>query len=158
VGYCVYDLGKQKAVVLNVMGNLYLDSLESPFTTVERILKKVGNAITIIDFHAEATSEKKALGLYFDGKVSAVFGTHTHVQTADEQILPKGTAFITDLGMTGPKDSVLGADPKPAVERFITKMPARFRPAKGKCSLNGIILCIDDKNCLANSITRIQIE
>lgn len=157
-GFCIYDMGRTKILVINVMGNLYLDALDSPFETVDNILKNNEDMITIVDFHAEATSEKRALGYYLDGRVSAVVGTHTHIQTADEQILPKGTGYITDLGMTGPSESILGAEIKPAVERFITKMPTRFKPAQGKCSLNGIILCINDKNCLTISIKRIQIE
>lgn len=157
-GYCIVDFGRTRVCVINVMGTLYMDALENPFTTVDKIVAEVGKMITVVDFHAEATSEKRALGYYLDGKVSAVLGTHTHVQTADEQILPNGTAYITDLGMTGPAQSVLGAEVKVAIDKFITKMPARFRPADGNSALCGTILQIDDKNCLATVIKRIHLE
>lgn len=157
-GYYIVDTGRTQVCVVNLMGTVYMDALDNPFLKMNKILSEVGNCTVIVDFHAEATSEKKALGYYLDGKVAAVCGTHTHVQTADEQILPKGTAFITDLGMTGPSVSILGVDSKPVIQRFLTKMPARFTPAPGPCTLNGVILDIVDKTHLANSIKRIQIE
>jgi hypothetical protein len=110
----------------------------------------------MVDFHGEATSEKMALGYFLDGKVSCVFGTHTHVQTADEKILPKGTAFITDIGMTGPFDSVIGQNKESIVERFLTSIPHRFEVATGDIALNGIVVSVNDKTGSAEKILRIQ--
>lgn len=155
-GYCIYDTGKNRICVINMMGTLFLEALENPFTKIDKILKEVGPAITLVDFHAEATSEKKAFGYYLDGRVTAVVGTHTHVQTNDAEVLPKGTGYITDLGMTGAKCSVLGIEKEVAISRFITKMPTRFKAADGKAVLSGVVLCINDKNCLTNSILKVE--
>ncbi|CDZ23638.1 putative protein ymdB [[Clostridium] cellulosi] len=157
-GYCIVDMGKFRVCVVNLMGTVFMDALANPFEVMDDILSKVQDAFIIVDFHAEATSEKKAMGFYLDGKVSAIFGTHTHVQTADEQILPNGTGYITDIGMTGPSLSVLGVDPKLVIRRFVTKMPVRFQNATGPASMCGIILCIDDKNGRTISIEKICVE
>jgi len=157
-GYYIIDTGRVQVCVINLMGTVYLDSLASPFFVIDDILSKIGRSIVIVDFHAEATSEKKALGYYLDGRVAAVYGTHTHVQTADEQILPRGTGYITDIGMTGPSVSVLGVDPQLAIKRFVTKMPVKFQNAPGPCALCGVILCIADKTGLVNSINKVRIE
>ena len=157
-GYYIVDKGRTQVCVVNLMGTVYMDALANPFMTMDHILSKVGSGPVLVDFHAEATSEKKALGYYLDGRVSAVYGTHTHVQTADEQILPNGTGYITDIGMTGPSASVLGVDPQQAIRRFVTKMPVRFQNAPGPCALNGVVLCIDDKNKQAISIEKVRIE
>lgn len=146
--------------ILNISGRTFMQPLDCPFRTVDReigILEKYTNII-IVDFHAEATSEKIAMGLYLDGKVSAVVGTHTHVQTADEKILPKGTAYITDLGMTGPINSVLGVKSDTVIKKFITQMPVRFEVAKGKVQLNGVIIDIDEETGKAVHIERISLK
>ena len=109
----------------------------------------------IVDFHAEATAEKIALGYYLDGKVTAIFGTHTHVQTADEKILPNGTAYITDIGMTGPEHSVIGMDVKASIKRFETTLPERYKIAEGNCIFNGVIFELDDKTSKVTDIKRI---
>lgn len=153
------DTAKARVCVVNLLGTVFMDSLESPFTAADRILSQLDkDIITLIDIHCEATSEKKALAFYLDGRVTAVFGTHTHVQTADECILPNGTAYITDLGMTGPELSVLGVEPELAIKRFVTKMPVRFANAKGACVMSGIILDINNKTYETNSINKIQLK
>jgi hypothetical protein len=157
-GYYIIDTGRTQVCVVNLMGTVYMDSLDNPFLAIDSILGEVGKAIVIVDFHAEATSEKRALGYYLDGRVAAVFGTHTHVQTADEQILPHGTGYMTDIGMTGPSNSVLGVDPALVIQKFVTKMPVRFTSAPGECSINGVILDIDDKTHFTKSITKVRIE
>lgn len=157
-GYCIVDMGRLRVCVVNLMGTVYMDALSNPFSVIDEILNKVKNAFIIIDFHAEATSEKKALGYHLDGKVTAVYGTHTHVQTSDEQILPGGTGYITDIGMTGPINSVLGVDPKLAIRRFVTKMPVRFKNADGPAALCGVILCINDKNGSVISIEKVCVK
>jgi 2',3'-cyclic-nucleotide 2'-phosphodiesterase len=145
--------------VLNLQGRVFMTSIDCPFTTgsaaVEHIRKQT--QVIIIDFHAEATSEKQACGWYFDGRVSAVIGTHTHVQTADERILPKGTAFITDVGMTGPHDSIIGSVPELALDRFLKQMPIRLEPASNNLRICGAIVDIDETNGLARSIERINL-
>ena len=111
-----------------------------------------------VEFHAEATAEKLAMANYLDGRVAAVYGTHTHVQTADEQILDKGTAYITDIGMTGPYDSIIGMDKDASIKRFVTSLPERYKLADGKCMLNGCIFDVNDDNCRVVSIKRITIR
>ncbi|MCG8500122.1 MAG: TIGR00282 family metallophosphoesterase [Firmicutes bacterium] len=159
-GYKILRVKNKKAAVVNLAGRVYLDALDCPFQTIEKQLKiisKVTNII-IVDFHAEATSEKTAMGWYLDGKVSAVYGTHTHVQTADERILPKGTGYITDIGMTGPYNSVLGVQKEIIINRFITHLPQRFEVADGPAQLNGIVLEIDESNGKTTSINRIIVK
>ena len=145
--------------VLNLQGRVFMASIDCPFTTglsaVEHIRKQT--PVIIVDFHAEATSEKQAIGWYLDGHVSAVVGTHTHVQTADERILPRGTAYITDLGMTGPHDSVIGSVPDLALDRFLTQIPGRLEPASGNLRICGAIIEIDESTGHALSIERINL-
>ncbi|MEG0691560.1 MAG: TIGR00282 family metallophosphoesterase [Oscillospiraceae bacterium] len=157
-GYYLYDGGSFQLLVINLIGVSFMEPVASPFDVIDDILAQVSAKYVLVDFHAEATGEKKALGYYLDGKVSAVVGTHTHIQTADEQILPKGTGYITDLGMTGPIDSVLGVCPDSIIQRFKTHMPTRFEVAEGKCQLDGVILNLDEKNGSCKSITRINVR
>ena len=133
---------------------------ENPFIIAKEIINKIKNQVDMIfvDFHAEATAEKIAMGNFLDGNVTAVYGTHTHVQTADEKILPKGTAYITDIGMTGPKNSVIGMDIQASIKRFETTLPERYKIATGECFLNGIIFEIDDNTNKVNKIKRINVE
>ena len=133
---------------------------ENPFTVAEDIIEKIKNNvdIIIIDFHAEATAEKIALAYFLDGKVTAVFGTHTHVQTADEKILKNGTGYITDIGMTGPKDSVIGMNKEASIKRFLTSLPERYKIADGEAFLNGCIFEINDEKCRVTNIKRININ
>lgn len=161
-GYCLADFGAFSVAVINLSGTVYLEKLnaENPFTEIDDLLRKAesdGAKIIIVDFHAEATSEKRALGLYLDGKVSAVFGTHTHVQTADEQILPQGTGYITDLGMTGPKNSVLGVKSEIIINRFKNKDQSKFVFAEGECMLCGCIFDIDVATGKTREIKRVLI-
>lgn len=147
-GYCVADFGKFKMAVINLSGKIYLERVgaENPFIWADKLIKRAnddGADIIVVDFHAEATSEKIAFGLYLDGKVSAVFGTHTHVQTADEQILKGGTGYITDLGMTGPKNSVLGVKSDIIINRLKDNDMSKFEFADGECKLCGCIFDID---------------
>jgi len=148
-----------RIAVLNLQGRVYLPSIDCPFVTGEAAVAEVGKKtnIILVDFHAEATSEKQAFAWYMDGRVSAVVGTHTHVQTADERILPRGTAYITDLGMTGPYDSVIGSIPDLALERFLRQMPARLEPATGNPRFCGAVVEIDEASGLALSISRINV-
>lgn len=146
-----------KIGVINLEGRLFMHNIDCPFRAADREIEEMrGKAdIICVDFHAEATSEKKALAYYIAGRVAALVGTHTHVQTADEQILTGGTAYITDLGMTGPLDSVIGARKEVAIERFLTGMKQSFQAAKGKSALCGAIVEIDEKNKRAVAITRV---
>ena len=157
-GYTVYDFGRIQVGVINLMGCMYLERPDDPYTVVDRLIKKLDTKICIVDFHAEATAEKLALAYYLDGKVSAVFGTHTHVQTADEQILENGTGYITDVGMTGPVRSVLGVQPELASKKFKDKLPLRFDLASGECKMNCILFDIDDKNGKTISLKRMEIR
>jgi len=147
-----------KVGVINVQGRVFMEALECPFrTAAEAAAELVQNTkIIIVDIHAEATSEKVALGWYLDGRVSAVLGTHTHVQTADEKILPKGTAYITDAGMSGPCDSVIGRKVQDVLERFLSCVPVRFEVAQDNIQLHGVLLDIDENSGKAKTITRIQ--
>ena len=147
-----------KIGVINVQGRVFMEAIECPFRTsrqAQEALSKETNII-IVDIHAEATSEKVALGWYLDGKASAVLGTHTHIQTADERILPGGCAYITDVGMTGPFDSVIGRRIEDVLERFVTSVPTRFEVAKENIQLQGAVLDIDENTGGARSIVRIQ--
>jgi len=158
-GFCVIDTGRVAVCIINLIGTVFMDSYESPFLTADSILKQIGgDVITIVDFHAEATSEKRALAFYLDGRVTALFGTHTHVQTADEEILPGKTGYITDIGMTGPSVSVLGVESKLAIQRFLTKMPVKFVNAGAPFIISGVIFDIDNKNKTVNSVKRLQIK
>lgn len=156
-GVCVFDAGSFRIAVVNLQGTVYQDSLACPFRTMDRILEETDTPLVLVDFHAEATSEKNAMGYYLDGRVSAVFGTHTHVPTADERILPKGTGYITDLGMTGPIESVLGVKPENVLNRFLTKLPTRFEIAQSACKMDGILLQLDKNTGKCHDISRICI-
>lgn len=158
-GFQTIKVKKQKILVINLIGRVYFPiHFDSPFEVVDRILKKKNRdiKIVIIDFHAEATSEKVALGKYLDGRTSLVFGTHTHVATSDCQILPGGEAYVTDIGMIGPSDSVLGADYKEVINHFLTQMPWRYRLASGPCLFNALIVDIDGKSGKAKTIEKIE--
>lgn len=157
-GYSTVDMGFLKVGIINLSGCVYMDNCGNPFATVDEILQKLTDCkIILVDFHAEATAEKRAMGFYLDGRVSAVFGTHTHVMTNDAQLLPAGTAYITDLGMTGPKNSVLGVKPEISIEWLRTGMPARFDTADGECMLNGCIFEFDDKTGKALSVEPVSL-
>ena len=153
-GVYLLDMLKFKLAVVNIMGTAGMEPLKNPFDTIDEILKKLDTPNVILDFHAETTSEKRAMGFYLDGRVSLVAGTHTHVQTADEQILPNGTAYITDLGMCGPKQSVLGVKPEQVIARFRTAMPTRFENPDGVQIVCGIALELDEKSGKAKNIER----
>lgn len=157
-GYNIYECKGKKIAVINIMGRVDINILtENPFLKAKKIIEKIKNKVDIIfiDFHAEATAEKIALGYYLDGKATAIFGTHTHVQTADEKILPNGTAYITDIGMTGPYNSVIGMDRGASIKRFVTSLPERYKLADGNCMLNGCIFEVNDENCRVMKINRI---
>ena len=144
--------------VLNLMGRVFMLSIDDPFSVALREIERLRERTRIIfvDFHAEATSEKLAMGWHLDGKVTAVVGTHTHVQTADERILPKGTAYLTDAGMTGPHDSIIGVEVEAALGRFLTALPAKFETATANPRLNAVIIEADDKTGRAIDIERLQ--
>ena len=133
---------------------------ENPFVIANEIVEKIKDKtdIIVIDFHAEATAEKLAMAYYLDGKVTAIFGTHTHVQTADEKIMPNGTAYITDIGMTGPKESVIGMNKEASIKRFVTSLPERYKIAEGEAKLNGCIFEINEDNCRVTNIKRINLD
>ncbi len=158
-GYGIYMAGiDRKIAVINAMGRVFLQPLDCPFRVVEEILQEInGQAdIIIVDFHAEATSEKLAFAHYFDGQLQAVLGTHTHVQTADARILPGGTAYITDIGMTGPYDSILGMDKNMVIKKLITQRPVRLEVAKGPLQFEAVVLYMDDVTNKVNKIERIS--
>ena len=144
--------------VLNLAGRIFMQPIDCPFVTAKKHIAKLREKtkVIVVDMHAEATSEKKALGWYLDGEVSAVLGTHTHVQTADDEILPQGTAYISDAGMTGPFDSVIGIDKEIIIERFLTQMPNKFDLAKDDIRLQGVVMDIDAESGKAKSIERIS--
>ncbi len=150
--------GDTSVGVINVMGRVFMLNIDDPFAVVLREIEAMRQRTRIIfvDFHAEATSEKMAMGWHLDGKVTAVVGTHTHVQTADERILLKGTAYLTDVGMTGPHDSVIGVEIEPALGRFLNGMPARFETATANPRLNAVIIEADEKTGLATDIERLS--
>ncbi len=154
--------------VLNLQGRVFMSPSDCPFRTADREIERLAQLdpgdgagpvrIILVDFHAEATSEKQAMGWYLDGRVTAVLGTHTHVSTADERILPKGTAYITDVGMTGPHDSVIGMDKQAMVQRFLDGLPARFEVAEGDTQLNAVLVDADEATGLARSISRLRLR
>lgn len=159
-GFGVYksEFNGIKIGIANILGTVFLESLKSPFETLDEVIAQMQDChIRIVDFHAEATAEKRALGFYADGKVSAIFGTHTHVQTSDETILPLGTGYITDVGMTGVIDSVLGVKKEISIERFSKKLPIKFQNASGPCKMECIIFEIDEKTGKAAKIERLRI-
>ncbi len=146
--------------ILNLSGRVFMGTYDCPFQVAKREIERLKKEVKtiIIDFHAEATSEKIALAWYLDGQVAGIIGTHTHVQTADEQILPNGTAYITDVGMTGPSISVIGIKKEQAIERFLTQMPIRFEIPRGPIQLNGVVIDIDEEKGLSTSIERLQMK
>ncbi len=160
-GYNIYECKGKKIAVINLIGRVDINILtENPFLEAKRIIEKIKNQVDMIfvDFHAEATAEKIALGYYLDGLVTAVFGTHTHVQTADERILPSGTGYITDIGMTGPKESVIGMNIQASIKRFETALPEKYKIADGECIFNGVIFNVDDKTFKVTDIKRINMN
>ena len=160
-GYNIYECKDKKIAVINLIGRVDINILtENPFLEAKKIIEKIQNEadMIFIDFHAEATAEKIALGYYLDGKATAIFGTHTHVQTADEKILPNGTAYITDIGMTGPKYSVIGMNIQSSIKRFETALPERYKIAEGDCILNAVVFDIDEKTSKVKEIKRIYMQ
>ena len=157
-GIGIYECNNKKIAVMNFLGRVDLNVLtENPFVMAKEMVEEVHESVDMIfiDFHAEATAEKIAMGRYLDGKITALWGTHTHVQTADEQILPNGTGYITDLGMTGPKNSVIGMDEKVSFKRFETTLPEKYKLEEGECILNAVELEIDDTSNKVTNIKRI---
>jgi hypothetical protein len=159
-GFYVADTPAGPVAVMNLMGRVFMPPVECPFLEAERILKRIGSGtrVILVDFHAEATSEKVALGRFLDGRVSVVLGTHTHIQTADETVLPGGTAYLSDVGMTGPIDSVIGIKTELAVGKFLTGVPRRFEVAGGAGQVNGAVIEVDSVSGRARSIERILIR
>lgn len=150
------DCGRCTVTVINLQGTAFMDALESPFTALDRLLVDAGR-ITLVDFHAEATSEKRALGFYADGRVTALVGTHTHVRTADAQILPHGSGYMSDVGMTGVIDSVLGAKKEIVIDRFLSKLPIPFELAEGPAAFCGVVIEADEKTGRCLGLTPVQI-
>lgn len=159
VGIINVDTGRRVISVINIMGNTFMDnSLECAFECADKMLEKAEGRIKILDFHAEATGEKRAMGYYLDGRVSAIFGTHTHVQTSDAQVLPNGSGYITDVGMTGTIHSVLGVKSEIIINKFKTKLPARFDLADGECKMECVVFEIDDNTGKTLSCEAMRIE
>ena len=157
-GYAVCDMGSVKIGVFNLAGNAFMEG-SNPFVAADEVLKNLSDCrIILCDFHAEATGEKRALAFYLDGRISALFGTHTHVQTADEQIMPKGMGYITDLGMVGTVQSVLGVDPENIITKLKTGMPTRFENNGGECMLNACLFEIDKTGGRTTAVERISIR
>ena len=160
-GYNIYECKNKKVCVINLIGRTEMGvQSDNPFIKADDIIKEVKEKVDyiIVDFHAEASAEKIAMKYYLDGRITALYGTHTHVQTADEEITQKGTAFISDIGMTGPINSVIGMDIDASVKRFVTSLPERYKLAEGNCMFNGCIIEINDETCRATSIKRIYIK
>lgn len=157
-GYTIVSADGFKVLCINILGTVFMDSLTSPFEAVDAILaREEGNYdVALLDIHAEATSEKLAMGFHFDGRITAIFGTHTHVQTADERVLPNGSGYITDIGMTGPKDGILGVDKECVLYRFLTKMPKRYVVAEGEIEAQGAIFDIDPFAGKTASVKRVK--
>jgi 2',3'-cyclic-nucleotide 2'-phosphodiesterase len=149
----------QPVGVVNLMGRVFMQNLDNPFAVALREIESLQPRprVVVVDFHAEATSEKQAMGWHLDGRATAVFGTHTHVQTADEQVLPGGTAYITDTGMTGPHDGIIGVEREAALSRFLTGLPARFDPAGGNPKLHAVVLQADETTGRARSVARLSL-
>lgn len=155
-GYNIYNCKNKKIAVINAMGRAEINvQTENPFLQVKKVVDEIKTKVDMIflDFHAEATAEKEAMGYYLDGEITAMFGTHTHVQTADEKILEKGTGYITDIGMTGPRVSVLGMDKDAALKRFLTSLPEKYKIASGETMLNACVFEVDD---ITNKVTNIN--
>lgn len=160
-GYNIYECKGKNIAVISLIGRTAMNVLsENPFIVVDEILGEIKNKtdMVFVDFHAEATAEKIAMKYYLDGRVTGIFGTHTHVQTADEEVTKRGTGYITDLGMTGPKYSVIGMDTDASIKRFVTTLPERYKLANGKAFLNGCVFEVNDENCQTKDIYRISID
>ena len=158
-GWTLLTLPTARIAVVNVQGRVFMQSVDCPFKTMDRTLNEIPKDIPVfVDFHAEATSEKITMAHYLDGRVTAVVGTHTHVQTSDAMLLPKGTAYLTDLGMTGPYVSSIGRDLKPVTRKFITGMPSRFEVAEGPCVLEGAVVDFDPATKKASSIETLRVR
>jgi 2',3'-cyclic-nucleotide 2'-phosphodiesterase len=159
-GIVYVQVEHMEVAVINLQGRTFLPAIDCPFKKADELIEEATRRtpMILIDFHAEATSEKQAMGWYLDGRVSAVVGTHTHVQTADARILPKGTAYITDVGMTGPYDGILGVDREAVLRKFLTSLPVRFEVKEGRSQLNAVLIDVDEKTGRANKIERIVIN
>ncbi len=160
-GYAIYNCNNKKIAVINLIGRTDMNVLsENPFIVAQEIIEKIEKEVDIIviDFHAEATAEKIAMKYFLDGKITILVGTHTHVQTSDEEITPKGTGYITDLGMTGPKESVIGMEIDASVKRFLTSLPERYKLANGECVFSGCIFSINDENNKTDEVERIFLK
>ena len=159
-GWCIYPFMSANLAVVNMSGRTFMPDMDCPFQKIEEVLSEIGQEadIILLDFHAETTSEKMAMGFYLDGRVQAVVGTHTHIQTADERILPQGTAYITDLGMVGPWNSVLGVKPEIIIQKFTTCRPVRFDLAEGPAVYSAVVIDIDTNTKKAVSIERVMIR
>jgi 2',3'-cyclic-nucleotide 2'-phosphodiesterase len=159
-GWGVYEGEKNgtRYAVVNLQGRVFMGSSDDPFRYADQLLGQIKSKIVFVDFHAEASSEKIAFGWYLDGRVTAVVGTHTHVPTADETVLPKGTAYITDVGMTGPYDSVIGVKKELVIEKFLSGMPARFEPANGDIRLCAVVVECDERSGRATCIERLMLK
>lgn len=160
-GYGIYSCKNKKIAVIDLIGRTDMNVLsENPFTVAKELIEKLQKQadIIIIDFHAEATAEKIAMKYFLDGKVAVLFGTHTHVQTADEEVTEKGLGYITDLGMTGPKKSIIGMEVEASIKRFETSLPERYKLAEGECIFNGCIFEINDETCRTEKVNRIYFK
>ena len=158
-GWTLVTLPTIRFAVVNVQGRVFMNPVDCPFKTMDRVLAEIPKDVPVFaDFHAEATSEKITMGYYLDGRVTAVVGTHTHVQTSDALVLPKGTAYLTDLGMTGPYVSSIGRDLKPVTRKFVTGMPSRFEVAEGPCVLEGALVEFDPLTKMAQGIETVRIR
>jgi len=159
VGHVTVKAGPHRVAVVNLMGRVFMLPIDCPFRKADEIVPELRaeTPIVLVDMHAEATSESLAMGWHLDGRVSAVVGTHRHVQTADERVLPGGTAYITDLGMTGPTEGVIGVDREQILQRFLHQMPTRFETAKGPAALHGVVIVVDPDTGRASSIRRLSI-
>ncbi len=158
-GFVTVKSGPYRVGVLNLMGRVFMQPNDCPFQKADEIVPQLRKdaSVILVDMHCEATSEKQAMGWYLDGRVSAVVGTHRHVQTADERVLPGGTAYITDLGMTGPVDSVIGVERALILQRFLSQMPVRFEAAKGPAALHGVVITVDPDSGRASGIKRLRV-
>src|SRR5712692_1439916 len=159
VGHVTIKCGPHKVAVVNLMGRVFMLAIDCPFRKADALIPELRKEtpIILVDMHAEATSESLAMGWYLDGRVSAVVGTHRHVQTADERVLPGGTAYITDLGLTGPTDGVIGVDRDQIIQRFLNQMPIRFETAKGPAALQGAVIAVDPETGRASEIRRLRV-
>ncbi len=158
-GWGVYETRFGDVAVIDLIGRCSMDyTPDNPFLQVEKILKKLDTKLIFVEIHAEATSEKLAMGWMLDGRVSALWGTHTHVQTADERVLPQGTGYLTDLGMTGPRDSVLGIKPELSIQKFRGDLTRRYEPASGFCKLEGCIFTVDTATGKCKNVERVSIH